>query len=62
MTIDTKIRRVTKSGANLFRELDFAPEEAERFQAESMQQIKDTKALKADSDSAYRASTTKTQP
>jgi predicted XRE-type DNA-binding protein len=46
MTIDTQIRHVTKSGANLFRELGFAPDEAERFQAESRQQINDTKVLK----------------
>lgn len=46
MTIDTQIRHVTKSGANLFRELGFAPDEAERFQAESKQQINDTKVLK----------------
>jgi hypothetical protein len=39
MTIDTQIRHVTKSGANLFRELGFTPDEAERFQAESKQQI-----------------------
>ena len=39
MTIDTQIRHVTKSGANLFRELGFAHDEAERFQAESKQQI-----------------------
>lgn len=55
MTIDTKIRHVTKSGANLFRELGFAPDEAERFQAESTQKIKDTKALKADSAGPHRA-------
>lgn len=46
MTIDTKIRHVTKPGANLFRELGFSPEDADRFQAESKQQINDTKALK----------------
>jgi predicted XRE-type DNA-binding protein len=46
MTIDTQIRHVTKSGANLFRELGFAPDEAERFQAESRQQINDTRVLK----------------
>jgi predicted XRE-type DNA-binding protein len=46
MTIDTKVRHVTKPGANLFRELGFGPEEARRLQAESQQQINDTKALK----------------
>lgn len=46
MTIDTNIHHVTKPGANLFRELGFAPEEADRFQAESQQQINDTKVLK----------------
>ncbi len=46
MTIDTKVRHVTKSGANLFRELGFAPDEAERFQAESKQQINATQVLK----------------
>ncbi|CAN5371475.1 helix-turn-helix domain-containing protein [soil metagenome] len=44
--IDTQVRHITKPGANLFRELGFAPSEAERFQAESKQQINDTKALK----------------
>ena len=46
MTIDIKVRHVTKPGANLFRELGFASDEAERFQAESQQQINDTKVLK----------------
>lgn len=44
--IDTQIRHVTKSGANLFRELGFAPDEAARFQAQSQQQIHATQALK----------------
>ena len=44
--IDTQVRHITKSGANLFRELGFVPDEAERFQAESRQQINDTKVLK----------------
>lgn len=39
MTVDTQIRHVTKSGANLSRELGFTPGEAERFQAELKQQI-----------------------
>ncbi len=46
MTIDTKIRHVTKRGANLFLELGFSPADAARFQAESQQLINDTKALK----------------
>ena len=46
MTIDTQVRHVTKAGANLFQELGFAPDEAARFQAESKQQINDTKVLK----------------
>ncbi len=46
MTIDTKIRHVTKPGANLFRELGFSPAEADRLRRESQQQINDTKALK----------------
>ena len=46
MTIDTEIRHVTKTGANLFQDLGFAPDEAARFQAESRQQINDTKVLK----------------
>lgn len=46
MTIDTQIRHVTTAGANLFQDLGFAPDEAARFQAESRQQINDTKVLK----------------
>lgn len=46
MTIDTRIRHVTKRGANLFRELGFSPAEADRLHTESQQQINDTKALK----------------
>lgn len=46
MTIDTKVRHVTPPGTNLFRELGFAPDEADRFQAESDQQINDVKILK----------------
>ena len=46
MTIDTQVRHVTKAGANLFQDLGFAPDEAARFQAESRQQINDTKVLK----------------
>jgi predicted XRE-type DNA-binding protein len=46
MTVDTQVRHVTKAGANLFQDLGFAPDEAARFQAESRQQINDTKVLK----------------
>jgi len=46
MTIDTEIRHVTKPGANLFLELGFAPEEAERLHAASRNQINDTRLLK----------------
>ena len=46
MTIDTKIRHVTKPGANLFLELGFAPAEARRLQAASRKQINDTQLLK----------------
>ena len=46
MTIDTEIRHVTKSGANIFLELGFAPDEAKRLQAASRKQIKDTQLLK----------------
>jgi len=46
MKIDTKIRHVTKPGANLFLELGFTPEEAKRLQAASRKQINDTRLLK----------------
>lgn len=46
MKIDTDIRHVTKSGANLFLELGFPPEEAERLHRASKKQINDTKQLK----------------
>lgn len=46
MKIDTEIRRVTKPGTNLFRELGFSAEEARRLQAASRKQINDTRALK----------------
>jgi len=46
MKTDTEIRHVTKPGANLFRELGFAPDEAERLQAASKAQIDATKRLK----------------
>jgi len=46
MTVDTEIRHVTKSGANLFLELGFAPAEARRLQVASRQQINNTRLLK----------------
>jgi hypothetical protein len=46
MTIDTKIRHVTKPGANLFLELGFPEEEAARLHAASQKQINDTRLLK----------------
>ena len=46
MTIDTKIRHVTKPDANLFLELGFTPDEAERLQAASRKQINDARLLK----------------
>ena len=46
MTVDTEIRHVTKAGVNLFLELGFAPDEAERLHAASRQQINDTRLLK----------------
>jgi hypothetical protein len=45
MKIDTEIRHVTKSGANLFLELGFTPEKAKRLQAASRRQINDTRLL-----------------
>lgn len=44
MSIDTDIRHVTKPGTNLFRELGFAPAEAECLHAQSQRQIKRAKA------------------
>ena len=46
MTIDTEIRHVTKSGANLFLELGFSAAEAQKLQAASRNQINDTLLLK----------------
>jgi predicted XRE-type DNA-binding protein len=46
MKIDTEICHVTKSGANLFLELGFAPDEAKRLRAASREQINDTRQLK----------------
>lgn len=44
--IDTQVRHVTKSGANLFAELGFSPDDARRFQAESKARIDYTLTLK----------------
>lgn len=46
MKIDTEIGHVTKPGANLFLELGFPAEEAERLQQASRKQINDTQLLK----------------
>jgi predicted XRE-type DNA-binding protein len=46
MTIDTKIRHVTKPGANLFLQLGFPAEEAARLYAVSQKEINDTRLLK----------------
>lgn len=46
MKIDTEIRHVTRPGANLFLELGFSTEEAQRLHGASQRQINDTKHLK----------------
>lgn len=46
MKIDTEINHVTKPDANLFLELGFSPEEAERLHMASKKQINETKQLK----------------
>ncbi|MFM0143127.1 helix-turn-helix domain-containing protein [Paraburkholderia sp. RL18-085-BIA-A] len=46
MTVDTKVRHVTKPGANLFLELGFSVDEAKRLYAASQKQINDTRLLK----------------
>ena len=46
MKVDTRIRRVTRPGANLFLELGFPPAEARRLHAASRKQINDTQRLK----------------
>lgn len=46
MKIDTEIRHVTVSGANLFLDLGFEPQEAERLQAISCKQIDAARGLK----------------
>jgi predicted XRE-type DNA-binding protein len=52
MTIDTKVRHVTKPGANLFLELGFPLEEAKRLRAASRKQINDTLRLNRQADAA----------
>jgi predicted XRE-type DNA-binding protein len=46
MTIDTRIRHVTKPGSNLFLELGFSADEAARLHAASQQEINDIRLLK----------------
>ena len=46
MKIDTEIRHVTVPGANLFLDLGFEPQEAERLQAISCKQIDAARGLK----------------
>ena len=43
---DTRIRRMTKPGANLFAELGFPQEEAQLYQAQSRALISQTLAVK----------------
>jgi len=54
-TIDTRIRHVTKPGANLFLELGFPADEARRLHAASQKQINDTRQLKEQLMSALSA-------
>ncbi|WP_293937615.1 helix-turn-helix domain-containing protein [Iodobacter sp.] len=44
--IDTKIRHVTQPSANLFAELGFSADDAQRYQAESLAQINSTLKIK----------------
>jgi predicted XRE-type DNA-binding protein len=46
MKIDTAVRHVTKSGANIFLELGFPPAEARRLHAASRKQFNETRRLK----------------
>ena len=46
--IDTKIRHVTKAGANLFLDLGLEPEEAERCHIESRKHISQLLSIKHD--------------
>jgi predicted XRE-type DNA-binding protein len=45
-SIDTKIRHVTKPGANLFKELGFEDELAQQYHEQSKRQINDMRVLK----------------
>jgi len=45
-TIDTQVRHVTRPGANLFAELGFPREEAQRYQTESRERIEHIRGLK----------------
>lgn len=47
MNTDTIVGHVTQPDANLFAELGFSAADAAQFQAQSQQQINDTRALKA---------------
>jgi predicted XRE-type DNA-binding protein len=49
VTIDTEIRHVTTTGANLFLELGFSASEAKKLHAASRKQINDTRLLKQQS-------------
>jgi predicted XRE-type DNA-binding protein len=46
MEIDLEVRHVTKAGANLFMELGFSADEAQRLHLASRRQINDTRLLK----------------
>lgn len=46
MKVDTRIRHITKPGANIFLELGFEPAEAKRLWAASRRQINDIQRLK----------------
>jgi predicted XRE-type DNA-binding protein len=46
MKIDTQIRHITQADSNIFLDLGFEPEEAEKLHVDSQQQINNTIALK----------------
>jgi len=46
MTVDTKSGHITPADGNVFADLGFAPEEAERLQAESRRRISEKLAIK----------------
>jgi hypothetical protein len=54
MTIDTKVRHITKPGASLFLELGFSGAEAKDLLAASSEQINDTAAQADSSRPSYR--------